>query len=128
MSYINMALTSLDKDTTNRLFKMLSLNDNNNIEIIKKNYSSYCKLELIAKQIYNLQNEATTIIETAELNDRLHKIEMNSKKVPGNLYYHYTNFYNKEFLSIIPPDEWENYNKFLGKYLYNYDNLFYIQH
>lgn len=127
MSYINMALTSLDKDTTNHLFQMLSLNDNN-IEIIKKNYSSYCKLELIAKQIYNLQNEAATIIETAKLNDQLHKIEMNCKKVPGNLYYHYTNFYDKEFLSIIPPDEWKNYNKFLGKYLYNYDNLFYIQH
>ena len=31
-----MALTNLDKDTTNRLFKMLALNDNFDLEVIKK--------------------------------------------------------------------------------------------
>ena len=48
-----MALTSLDKDNTNRLFAMLSLNHNNdnNISMIKSNYSSYGQLKQIANQI-----------------------------------------------------------------------------
>lgn len=51
---------------------------------------------------------------------------MNSKKIPGNFYYHYI-FEDREMLSIIAPDEWNTYTKFLGKYLYNYDNIFYLQ-
>jgi hypothetical protein len=34
---------------------------------------------------------------------------------------------DKEILSMISPDEWNIYSEFLGKYLYNYDNLFYLQ-
>ena len=52
-------------------------------------------------------------------------IEMNSKKVCGNLYYHYR-IDDREILSLISPDEWSIYTNYLGKYLYNYDNLFYI--
>jgi hypothetical protein len=101
-----MALTSLDKDNTNRLFAMLSLNDdNNNINIIKSNYSSYGQLKQIANQIAMLQKEAQNIISAANLNDHLHKIEMSCKKVCGNYYYHYK-MENKEILSMISPDEW----------------------
>ena len=123
-----MALTSLDKDNTNRLFAMLSLNDdnNNNINIIKSNYSSYGQLKQIANQIAILQQEAQNIINSAKLNDYLHKIEMRCKKVCGNYYYHYK-MEDKEILSMISPDEWNTYSEFLGKYLYNYDNLFYLQ-
>ena len=122
-----MALTNLDKDNTNRLFQMLSLNDtDNNVNIIKSNYSSYGQLKQIAKQIAVLQEEAQSIIMAAKINDHLHKIEMNCKKVCGNYYYHYK-MENREILSMIPPDEWSTYCEFLGKYLYNYDNLFYLQ-
>ena len=53
-----MALTNLDKETTTRLFQMLSLKDNEskNLEIIKKNYSSFGQLKILAEQISNLQN------------------------------------------------------------------------
>ena len=119
-----MALTNLDKDTTTRLFQMLSLNENNDIEIIKKNYSSYSKLELLAKQISFLQQEASEIINDCKLNDKLHNISMMSKKVPGKYYYHYI-INNKDVLSIIAPDEWNTYDLFLEKYLYNFDGLFY---
>lgn len=125
-----MALTSLDKDTTNRLLNMLSLNENEkntNLEIIKQNYSSYSKLEIIAKQINILQIEAESIINDARLNDKLLKIPMTCKKIPGKIYYHYI-INDKEILSIIGPDEWTMYTEYLGKYLYNYDNLFYSQH
>jgi len=120
-----MALTSLDKDTVTRLFTMLSLNDNDNINILKSNYSSFGKIQLIADQINELQIKASNIIKAAQINDYLHKIEMNSKKVCGNFYYHYQ-IDDREILSLISPDEWSIYTNYLGKYLYNYDNLFYI--
>lgn len=122
-----MALSNLDKDNINRLFAMLSLNENNKIETIKKNYSSFAQLKLIAEQIYSLQQKAEEIIYSAQINDKLHNIEMNSKKVCGNYYYHYIDSNEHETLSIISPEEWNNENKkFLGKYLFNYDNLFYL--
>ena len=123
-----MALSNLDKDNINRLFTMLSLNDNNNIDIIKKNYSSYAQLNLIAEQIAILQKKAQDIIYSAKINDNLHNIDMTCKKVCGTIYYHYKIIdKNKEILSIISPCEWSLDNKiYLGKYLFNYDNLFYI--
>lgn len=122
-----MALSNLDKGNINRLFTMLSLNDNNNIDIIKKNYSSYAQLNLIAEQIAILQKKAQDIIYSAKINDNLHNIDMTCKKVCGTIYYHYKIINkNKEILSIISPDEWSLDDKiFLGKFLFNYDNLFY---
>ena len=122
-----MALTSLDKENTNRLLYMLNIaeSDNNNrLETIKNNYSAYSQLTLLAEQIVNLQNKAKSIIENCEINKKLHEIPTNSKKVCGNYYYHYI-IDDREFLSIIEPDQWNTYSEYLGKYLYNYDNIFY---
>ena len=122
-----MALTNLDKETTTRLFEMLSLNDDKNIEIVRNNYSGYGQLMLLAEQIANLQNKAKEIIKNISINDYLHSIEMTAKKVPGTIYYLYKTK-NKKFLSIISPEEWQRDDPdfiFLGKYLYNYDNIFY---
>ena len=122
-----MALTNLDKETTTRLFKMLSLNDEKNIEVIRNNYSGYGQLMLLAEQIANLQNKAKDIIKNISINDYLHRIEITVKKVPGTIYYLYKTK-NKESLSIISPEEWNRSDDdfiFLGKYLYNYDNIFY---
>jgi len=110
---------------------MLSLNNNdNNLDIIKNNYSGYGQLVLLAEQISNLQNRAKTIIENITINEHLHSLDMTCKKVVGNYYYHYL-INNKESLSLISPEEWnreEDQNfKFLGKYLYNFDNIFYLQ-
>ena len=122
-----MALSNLDKDNLNRLFTMLSVNENNKIETIKKNYSSFAQLKLIAEQIYSLQEKAKEIIYSANINEKLHNIDMNCKKVCGSYYYHYIDNDNIETLSIIAPEEWNLENKkFLGKYLFNYDNLFYL--
>jgi len=124
---IQMALTALDKDNTNRLFEMLSINDRDHLSIIKKNHSSFSQLKLIAEQMFALQHKAHEIIDHSKLNDQLHKIPMNCKKVPGRFYYHYKFDDNRESLSMIAPDEWASYTQFLGKYLYNYDHLFYFQ-
>ena len=125
-----MALSNLNKETTTKLFEMLSLNDKNNLDIIKNNYSGYGQLVLLAEQISNLQNKAKTIIENITINEHLHSLDMTCKKVVGNYYYHYL-INNKEILSLISPKEWnreedENF-KFLGKYIYNFDNIFYLQ-
>ncbi len=123
-----MALTNLDKETTTRLFEMLSLNDDKNIEIVRNNYSGYGQLIILAEQIANLQNKAKEIIKNISINDHLHNIEMTANKVPGTLYYLYKTK-NKEFLSIISPEKWQRDDPdfiFLGKYLYNYDNIFYV--
>ena len=120
-----MSLSNMDKDVTTRLFQMLSINDEKNkIQSIKNNYSQYAQLKLIAEQIHNLQNQAHTIINNAEINNHLHKIDMQARKVPGTYYYHYL-IDNKETLSIISPDKWSIWTEFYAKYYYDYDNIFY---
>jgi hypothetical protein len=125
-----MALSNLNKETTTKLFEMLSLNSNNDIEKIKNNYSAYGQLIILAEQINQLQDRANIIIKNITINEHLHNIEMNCKKVVGNYYYHYL-INNKEILSLISPEEWNRQEddnfKFLGKYLYNFDNIFYLQ-
>ena len=85
-----MSLSKMDKDVTTRLFQMLSINNDNGeynkIESIKNNYSQYAQLKLIAEQIHNLQMQGHTIIKNAEMNNRLHKIDMQARKVPGTYY------------------------------------------
>lgn len=124
-----MALSNLDKDVSTRLFQMLSLNDDHQIDTIKNNYSGYGQLMLLAEQIANLQLKAKEIINNISINDHLHSLDMTCKKVVGNYYYHYK-INNKEILSIISPEEWNRSSDemiFLGKYLYNFDNIFYLQ-
>jgi len=49
-----MALSNLDKNNLNRLFSMISINENS-LNSIKSNYSTYAKLEVILNQIENLK-------------------------------------------------------------------------
>ena len=51
-----MALSNLDKNNLTRLFEMINVKDGNslsynNLTNLRSNYSTYSKLELIAKQI-----------------------------------------------------------------------------
>ena len=64
-----MALANLDKDNLNRLFEMINLRDKNNIIDVKTNYSTYSKLEIIARQMMNLKIEAEKILENHNIND-----------------------------------------------------------
>ena len=119
-----MALSNLNKEVSTNLFRMLSINNNSEIEKIKKNNSVYVQLEIIAEQIFNLKNKANSIIENNNINEFLHSIKMDFKKVPGTIYYHY-NIEGKDLLTIISPDEWHYKNYFSNKYLYNHDFIFY---
>lgn len=123
-----MALSNMNKDTLTRLFQMLNINenkDNNTINKIRSNYATYSKLELIAKQVNLLKNEAETIINNHNINLNLETIECNFRKVPGNYYYVYEKD-NKQILSMVSPDEGNLYDNFLLKVYYDYDHLFHI--
>ena len=74
-----MSLSNLDKDVSTRLFKMLSLNDDNQIDTIKNNYSGYGQLMLLAEQIANLQLKAKEIINNISINDHLHSLDVLNK-------------------------------------------------
>ena len=116
-----MALSNLNKDTLTRLFNMINTNSNETIiSSIKNDYSAYGKLELIAKQISLLQNEAITICNNHTFNTEINSIVCNFKKVPGTYYYLYENN-NTKFLSLISNEEWSSYDKFICKVYYDYD-------
>tara|TARA_B100001758_G_C17898255_1_gene347271 strand:- start:180 stop:560 length:381 start_codon:yes stop_codon:yes gene_type:complete len=119
-----MALSNLDKDNITRLFDMINITgyseNQNTLCKIKSDYSNYGKLELIAKQISFLQIEAINIYNNFELNSQINNITCNFKKVPGTVYYLYERN-NVRFLSLIGNNEWDSYDKFICKVLYDYD-------
>jgi hypothetical protein len=125
-----MALSNLNKDNIERLFQMINLNDKdrndyNNLLNIRSNYATYSKLELIARQIEFLKTEALNIIKIHDLNNDLNNIKCTFRKVPGNYYYVYLNNNDEKILSLIGPDEWNNYKQFITKVYYDYDYQFY---
>ncbi len=117
-----MALSNLNKDTLTRLFKMININ-NDNINEIRSNNSTYARLELIARQIEYLQSEALNIIEDHNINNSLNGIKCYFKKVPGKYYYLYI-INNEKKLSMISNYEWNSYDEFLGKFYYDFDYIF----
>tara|TARA_Y100000816_G_scaffold75114_1_gene50775 strand:+ start:65 stop:445 length:381 start_codon:yes stop_codon:yes gene_type:complete len=122
-----MALSNLDKDNLYRLFNMININDTKNqklIDSVKSNNTTYAKLQLITKQIENLKQEAIEIINENEITNSYNNIECNFRKTPGNYYYIYEKN-NKQFLSMISPDEWNTYEKFIKKVYLDFDYNFY---
>tara|TARA_Y100000389_G_scaffold204500_1_gene257452 strand:- start:8423 stop:8800 length:378 start_codon:yes stop_codon:yes gene_type:complete len=123
-----MALSNLDKDNITRLFSMINLDSNkvnSDLEIIRQDYVTYGKLELIAQQIEFLRCQANSILETHELNNTVNAAICNFKRVPGNYYYLYLQN-NKYIISLISNTEWCNYDKFIYKLFYDYDYKFKI--
>ena len=122
-----MALSNLDKDNIYRLFNMINIENIQNqkfIDNIKSNNSAYSKLQVITKQIELLKEQAIQIINENNLTNEYNNIECNFRKVPGNYYYVYEKN-NKKVLSMISPDEWNTYEKFIQKVYFDYDYNFY---
>ena len=117
-----MALSNLDKDNLKTVIN--KLNDSREmLNIVKNNYSTYGKLELIAKQISYLQNEAINIYNNHTLSSEINAITCNFKKVPGTFYYLYEKN-NTKFLSLILKEKWCSYDKFICIVYYDYDYNF----
>ena len=132
-----MSLSNLDNDTTTRLFKMIVSNDNfSNEQLckIKNDSSTYAQLNLINKQIESLKLEAINIIQNHVKTEEINNIICNFKKVPGTLYYLYSdndNNKNTKIISLVSPEYDTNgnivstiYPTFLGKYFFDYDLKF----
>ena len=122
-----MALSNLDKDNLYRLFNMINITDNDNQKIInnvKSNNTTYAKLQLITKQIEMLKQEAIQIMNENNVLNEYNNIECNFRKTPGNYYYIYEKN-NKKFLSMISPNEWNTYEKFVEKVYFDFDYNFY---
>ena len=118
-----MALSNMNKDVITRLMKMLSSNDDSELCEIKGDHAAYAKLHLIASQMQMLQQQARSVISESQTNARLQQIQMNSRKVPGNVYYLYTQNGNS-VLSLISPSEWDTYEEYHGAFLFDYDHSF----
>lgn len=136
-----MALSNLNKDTTTRLFKMITSEDKiseDKIKKIKNDSNTYSQLNLIYRQIENLKLEALNILENHNKTEEINNIICNFNKVPGTLYYLYSNDSNDsngsngiKILSLVPPEyDHDNnitnliYDNFLGKFYYDYDMKF----
>lgn len=129
-----MSLSNLDNNTTTRLFKMIISNDNFSNEQLcklKNDSSTYAQLNLINKQIESLKLEAINIIQNHVKTEEINNIICNFKKVPGTLYYLYSDNKNNKIISLVSPEYDTNgdivsaiYPTFLGKYFYDYDLKF----
>ena len=126
-----MALSNIDKCHLDEL--MLSLyEDDNKLELLKSNHSSFAQLKLLAQQIHSLKLQAKRIIDNSELQQELHKITKNFKLVSGKTYYVYykDGEIDNKFFSLLSPEDWSNErlvtNKmsFVGRYYYDYDKQF----
>lgn len=119
-----MALSNMDKDVVTRLMKMISTSDQQ-MNNLKRDYAAYAKLTMLASQMHMLQEQAKGILQECELNARLQSIAMNADKIPGTIYYLYTQN-TKEVLSRISPQEWNSYETYHGAFLYDFDHTFRI--
>ena len=72
-----------------------------------------------------LKEQAIQIINENNETNEYNNIECNFRKTPGNYYYIYEKN-NKKFLSMIAPDEWSTYEKFIQKVYFDFDYNFYI--
>lgn len=83
------------------------------------------KLQIILKQIQNLQNEAREILENSKRDMELHRISCNFEKRPGLSLHLYERSSSEKYFSILSPEEWGNPpHPFLGTYTLNLDGSF----
>jgi hypothetical protein len=64
------------------------------------------KLELIARQIRALQEEARVVLEEARRDLDLHRAEHSFVKRPGSTYHLYRRADGRLYLSMLSPEDW----------------------
>ncbi|MCB1159096.1 MAG: DUF2452 domain-containing protein [Leptospiraceae bacterium] len=83
------------------------------------------RLELIAKQIRNLQDEAKQILEQAELDLELHRVKCNFEKKVGQAIHLYVKDNGDKYFSLLSKEEWgKPPHIYLGTYMLNADRSF----
>ncbi|MFN3603580.1 MAG: DUF2452 domain-containing protein [Leptonema sp. (in: bacteria)] len=83
------------------------------------------KLNFILEQIRSLQEKAKQIIEKAEEDARLHRVQCNFEKKPGMIIHLYQKQENVLYFSLLSPEEWGTPpHKYLGSYQLQADMSF----
>ena len=123
-----MSLSNIDNNHANHLIMAINKKnlDHNALEIIRTNYMQYGKLKQIAKQMEKLKKEAEEIIADSFQQHKLQNVECKCKKISGTTYHLYKTSDNKEYLSLISPQEWNGKcpHEFIGSFYYDYDKCF----
>ena len=97
------------------------------IELADQSISSHtnAKLELILKQIRNLQDEARMVVERAEIDTILHRVKCSFEKAVGQQIYLYEKN-GEQYFSLLSPADWDGNppHPFRGSYTLNADRSF----
>ena len=68
---------------------------------------THAKLEVIAKQIRVLQEEARKILDDARVNAELHRASCSFRRTIGHVYHLYRRADGQLYFSMLHPDEWK---------------------
>lgn len=76
------------------------------------------KLEVIAKQIRNLQAQAREVVEQAREDQRLHRARCAFRRLPGKVYHLYERTDGTLEFSMLSPADWRHRPpyRFVGSY------------
>jgi hypothetical protein len=83
------------------------------------------KLEVIAKQIRSLKEEAERLLALAQRDIELHKAKCNFEKKPGQTIHLYEKE-NQPYFSLLSPNDWNGKppHRLIGSFVMNPDRSF----
>ena len=91
----------------------------NNIFIFKQEKNLQLKSYYTSK-FEELTNQWQDLLEDIKINERMYSAMTGFQPITGHTYHLYVN-QNKEFISLISPDEWRNKFIHIGSFRYNSD-------
>lgn len=122
-----MTLSNIDPEHLNQLIRIPNLEElqqHKIVQAVQRNSNNYGKIKVLLNQIQIIQEEIKNLCFESLDSDYLEEVDCNFKKIPGKTYYLYLKPDGQKFFSMIAPNEWNTPNRFLNKYLYDYDLTF----
>jgi len=82
------------------------------------------KLDLVAQQIRQLQQQARDILEKAEQDQKLHRASCAFQRRPGEIYHLYQASMQRQYFSMLAPHEWgvRAPHQYIGSYRLELDS------
>lgn len=76
------------------------------------------KLQVIARQVRLLQEQAREILQDTQRDQQLHRARCNFQKLPGQIYHLYRNDNDEPILSLLSPEDWRGRppHRFVGSF------------
>jgi len=90
-----------------------------NISIFKQEKNTLLKSYYTSK-FEELTNQWQDLLEDIKINERIYSAVSGFQPVSGHTYHLYNNN-NKDFISLISPEEWNNKFTHIGSFRYNSD-------